>query len=413
MLPASDPPDSPAAAAAAGSPLRFPDFRVLAASSVLTGMAFIGETVVLGWLLLERSDSPLIVGVGIALRALPNLLVGLPGGALADRLDRRALLRWASLASAGVALGLALLAFAGVLASWQLLLLTFIGGAIRAVGQTARQSYVFDITGAGQVVSGLAFLTLGQRLGGITSSLALGAVLSEWGAGEAYAIVAVCNLLASAMLLLARTGGQAAPVTRPPVVDGLREFAAELRRNRLLGILVGLTAAVEVLGFSHQAVLPSLARDVLEAGPEGLGWLNAAASAGGIVAMLGLTLRGQPQRQGLTFLVVLLGFGSALVLLGASTSLVMALVTVGFVSAFASLSDLLTQSLLQSAVPNDLRGRAMGSWLLAIGLGPLGHVQIGALAAAGGVTLALATNGLLLAALGAAALLLATQVRRL
>ena len=402
-----------AAAFVAGSPLRFGDFRVLAASSLLGGMAYIGETVVLGWLLLERSDSPLIVGVGIALRALPNLLVGLPGGALADRVDRRALLRWVGAASAVVTLVLALLAFLALLTVWQLLLLTFAGGAIRAMGQSARQSYAFDITGAGQIAAGLAFLTLGQRLGGIGSSLVLGAVLEGWGAGEAYAVIAVCNLLSGGLLFLARTSGQSAPITRPPVVQGLREFRVELRRNRLLGLLVGLTAAVEVLGFSHQTVLPSLARDVIRAGPQGLAWLNAAASAGAIVAMFGLALGGQPRRQGLTFLVVLLGFGSTLVLLGSSTSLAVALAAVGVVGAFAALSDVLTQSLLQSAVSNDLRGRVMGSWLLAIGLGPVGHLQIGALAAAGGVTLALTTNGLLLVILGGIALVMASRVRRL
>jgi hypothetical protein len=78
----------------------------------------------------------------------------------------------------------------------------------------------------------------------------------------------------------------------------------------------------------------------------------------------------------------------------------------------AALSDLLTQSLIQGAVHNDLRGRAMGSWLLAVGLGPVGHLQIGALAALAGVSAALVTNGGLLVLLAVVTLIGAKSIRR-
>jgi MFS family permease len=81
------------AGALKASPLRFSDYRVLCLSTAFQGVGFVGETVVLGWLLLELTDSAFVVGLGIALRALPNFLLGIPGGAIADRVDRRALLR--------------------------------------------------------------------------------------------------------------------------------------------------------------------------------------------------------------------------------------------------------------------------------------------------------------------------------
>ena len=99
-------------------------------------------------------------------------------------------------------------------------------------------------------------------------------------------------------------------------------------------------------------------------------------------------------------------------LLGLSGTVAVALMAIAIVMSMAALSDLLSQSLVQSAVPNDLRGRAMGSWLLAIGLGPVGHLQIGALAALAGVTTALVTNGLLLVLMAAGTLLGAKSIRR-
>src|SRR4029077_12880597 len=99
-----------------------PAFRALWLATILAGTAYVAETVVLGWLLLERTDSPFLLRLGVALRALPNFLLGIPGGALADRVDRRLLLRLVGYAmgvNAGLLGGLAL---AGQLAVWQLLI---------------------------------------------------------------------------------------------------------------------------------------------------------------------------------------------------------------------------------------------------------------------------------------------------
>ena len=76
--------------------LRLPGFSRFACSTLLSTIAFAGEQVVLGWLALELTNSPLLVGVALALRMVPLLIVGLPAGVLADRGDRLALLRGAN-----------------------------------------------------------------------------------------------------------------------------------------------------------------------------------------------------------------------------------------------------------------------------------------------------------------------------
>ena len=116
---------------AADSPLRYADFRVLWLSGLLTGLGYAGETVVLGWLLLDRTDSPFVVATGIALRALPNLLLGIPGGALADRVDRRRLIRVVTAATALVTATMGLLQLAGLLGVALILAGTFVAGCTR------------------------------------------------------------------------------------------------------------------------------------------------------------------------------------------------------------------------------------------------------------------------------------------
>ncbi len=377
------------------------------------GMAYIGETVVLGWLLLEKTDSAFVVGLGVALRAAPNFLLGIPGGAIADRIDRRTLLRFMSFAMALNSGVMAALAFGGLLSVAALLVFTFSGGGLRALVQTARQSYAYDVAGPQQAVGAMAMITLAQRLGGIVGSLGAGVIVEVGGAGEAYLGLALCMAAAGFVMFLARTPGEAAPVTRTPIWAGWRVYIGEMLANRTLATLVALTAAVEVLGFSHMAALPSLARDLLGLGPEGLGLLSAAGSVGAILAILAISMRGEPSRKGKLFLAVLLLFGFAIVVLGNSTALAFALVAIAVVSGLAALTDILSQTLVQASVPNEYRGRAMGSWILAIGFGPIGHVQIGLLVALLGVSAAFSINGVLLVCLALAAMLQSRRIRAL
>jgi hypothetical protein len=177
-----------------------------------------------------------------------------------------------------------------------------------------------------------------------------------------------------------------------------------------------LTAGAEVLGFSHQAILPSLARDVLHTGPEGLGALNAARSVGGILGLLAASARRPVHGGGPLFLAVLLAFGAGLIGLGLApyfVGLVGVFVVLVVVNGVGALADLLAQSLLQLSVPGHLRGRAGGAWVVAIGLAPLGQLQIGALASLLGVSIALGASGLALVLLASATALLFPRMRRL
>src|SRR5439155_1709362 len=180
------------------------------------------------------------------------------------------------------------------------------------------------------------------------------------------------------------------------------DFAAATRNDGTLFVLMLITAGAEMLGFSHQVLLPSLARDVLRAGPEGLGALNAARSIGGIV---GLAAASTQRGGGAFFVGVVVAFGASLIVLALAPHVVgfagvVAVLVV--VNAMGALADLLAQSLLQLSAPAHLRGRAGGAWVVAIGLAPLGQLQIGALASLFGVSVAFGTSGLALVALACA-----------
>ena len=427
--------------------LRYRDFRLLVAASFFDSIGFMGEQVIVGWLVLEITDDPFMVGVALGLRFAPFFFLGLVAGTIADMVDRRSLIRVLNLAMTAVMCCVGALIYYDTLQVWHIFAFAVLGGCISALHQTSRQSFAFDVVGRQNLVSGLAYVSLGMRLGGLVGSLAAGYLIAgyganlvqslidalpnwaswdwlnsvlEWlasalsqGAASAYFLLAAGYLVSVAMLSFIHSRGQAAPTQRRSALQNLREFAGELRFNNALLMLMVIVAATEVLGFSSATAFPSLARDVLNVGADGLGEMNAFRSVGAVLSILLLSVCGEVGRKGALLLATIVAFGAALVLLGQSGMYAVALVAIMVIGGAMALSDVFSQSLMQNIVPNEQRGRAMGAWVVGIGTAPLGSLQVGAAVAAFGVGIALTANGIALVAIAAAIALLYTRMRRL
>jgi transmembrane secretion effector len=373
----------------------------------------VGEQVVLGWYILEITDSAFMVGLALGVRNLPLLFAGIPAGVVADRGDRVRLLR---ISGVTMAVGTAVL---GALVAAKLggvgpaLMLTFFTGCARALHQTARQGYAHDTAGGGGVVHALALVALTSRLGGLLGSLMVGVLIARLGSAAAFLVVAVSYLVSAVAMLPARSSGRPSEAAERSVREDVFGFLGTIRRDRVLLHLMSLTAIAEMLGFSHQALLPSLARDVLQVGPEGLGVMTAARQVGGLAGIAFTSGLGGARGYGPLFLSVLVGFGASLVALGFAPSFTVVLLILVGANALGAVTDVLAQTLIQLAVPSGLRGRAGGAWVVSIGMAPLGQFQVGALASLFGVSAALGVNGVALMAVGAAAALLVPRLRRL
>ena len=389
------------------------DFRILGLSSLFSAFGMLGENVAVGWIVLEMTDSPFMVGVAMGLRRAPQFVLGIFAGAVLDMVDRRLFMPFINAIVALPNIAIALLLVAGRLEIWHLMVLVLLSGIMIPFAHTARQSFTYDIVGPSLAVQGLAAVVLVSRAGGLVGAVLTGVIIARVGLEPAFFAIGVVQVVSGLVMLLVRSAGQAAPLVRESVMANLKGFLREVRHNRVLLQLVLLTGAVEMLGFSHMTVLPSLARDVLNVGVEGLGVMNGIHSAGGILGAIVLASMGDVRRKGLLFLVVAQVFGVALVLLGMSSTLVLTVVILTAISAMSALTDVLSQALMQLNVPNELRGRAMGSWVLAIGTSPVGHLQIGALASLVSVGFALSFSGLALLALAAGVTLLSARLRRL
>ncbi|MBI2871733.1 MAG: MFS transporter [Chloroflexi bacterium] len=393
--------------------LAYRDFRNLWLSTVAASVGMWMEQVALGWMVLELTDSPFMVGVAYGVRMAPFFFFGLVAGALADRVNRPLFLRFINAGVAGVAVTLAVLIFLDMVQVWHVLAIAFVMGALRALYMALRQSFAYDVVGSANALNGLAFLSISMRVGGLAGGPLAGAIIVAVGAGGAYLAMGGSYLVSVLALLLVKEQGQAAPTSREPMLQNLRGGFRLMRSNRVLASLTAMAAGTEVLGYSHTMIMPILARDVLGVGAAGLGVMMAFRSLGGMAGVA--LLAGTSHLLGLgKLLLACVGlFGLGLVLLGYSPTFLLVLVALLFVSAVASATDVLIPTLMQRSVSNEQRGRAMGGWALGIGVGPVGHMELGALAGALGPPVALAINGVALGAVAALYVLGMPRIRRL
>ena len=393
--------------------MRIRDFRLLWGATLLYSLATGMEQVSVGWLIFELTGSELMVGVGAAARMLPFFLLGMLSGAIADRWERRLLLRLGTLGASAVALLMALMLLRGESNVWIVILLVLALGSTFAFVLTVRQTYTYDIVGPANALNGLALGAMAMQGGGIAGSLASGALIEVAGPGWQFAAAAVCYLCSAAATLAIGNPGRTVRSSGASVLRNLTGYVKLLRNYRLLMILMLLTIATEVLGFTHMTLLPVLAKNVLSVGPTGLGVMTAVRQTGGLLGLWLLAGLGTSRKKGLMMFGTALGFGGGLMAFSLSGNIYSFLGVLLFVNACAMAVDTLYKTLMQETVSDEERGRAMGSWVLSIGFAPVGHVGIGALAGAVGAPRALLINGAALAAISVAAAVGLPRIRRL
>ena len=395
------------------SSLRFRDFRLFWAStffySVGTGM----EHVAVGWLVFDITGSAFMVGVAAAARMAPLFFLGILSGAMADWLERRLFLLFSALGGVAVAAIMAMLLLSGDPPVWAVVVLVAAGGCVLAFTLTTRNAYTYDIVGPEHALNGLSLNQLAMQVGGFAGALASGALIELVGPGWQYLGVGGSYLGSALILLVIGRSARTAEPQREPVLRNLVGYIRFLRENRVIMALMCLTSITEVLGFSHMTMLPVFAKEVLHVGPAGLGYLTAVRQAGGLLGLALLANLRDYRRKGLLMFIIATAFGIGLMGFSLSTALVYFIVVLAAVNACAMSVDTLYKTLMQSNVPDEQRGRAMGSWVLSIGVAPVGHLGVGGLATALGAQGALLVNGAMLAGVSLAAAIGLPKIRRL
>ena len=379
------------------SPFQAREFRWLWSSTLAYAAAQGMGTTATAWLALlsvDAASGPLAVGFTLAARWAPFLIVGLPAGTVADRVYRPNLIRAVGVCGL-VMMGLfSLVVASGPVPIWLVVGVSFSSALLQTFDSPSRQALSVDTVPRSLAPNALALNALASRLSSGVGAFIAGGLIATLGIASCYVAIViafgVAVLLASA-LRVPRSGPSQSE--RPTFRQALGTAASMVVNNPRVRLLTTASVACEIFAYSHISAVPILARDVLHAGPQGFGILNSASAFGGSVMIL--VLLAVPNRIPREPIVgtVYVVFAFALVSLAVTRDLLLTAAVLFLMGGCMSAWDTLQQTLIQLAVPEDQRGRAVGIWMFGIGSAPIGHVELGFMAGFIGAPGALLLNG--------------------
>lgn len=371
------------------------NYRLFFAGQVVSVTGTWMQNIAAAWLVLELTHSPVAVGLLMLCQFLPATVFGLFGGVLVDRLDVRRTVIATQAAAMVFAATLAGITLGGIVAPWQIYLLTGLRGISLVLDHPARQALTFQMVGRDELPNAVALNSslfngarvLGPALGG--------AAIAAAGPGVCFLVNAVTFVAVLGGLLHMRPQ-ELFPLDRgeerPTLFRGSREAFAFLRRVPLAGIVLATVFFVTTLSFNFNVLLPVLAKQTLAQGPDVFGVITACFGAG---ALLGALASAAISRASPRILLAGTGaFGLAELALAPQTTLA-AIGPLLFVCGLAfTLWTSNANSTLQLAAPDRLRGRLMGLYYFAFnGAGPAGGMLAGWLSASAGTGLAFTVAG--------------------
>ena len=353
-----------------------------------------------GWLVLEITNSPAMLGLTSAAASLPILLFSLLAGALADRADQRRLLIASQLVAAFFTGVLALLVSFGHVQFWQVVVIAFLVGSAQAIASPAYQAILSSLV-QGRVLGNAIALNSAQfNLSRIIGPSFAGAAIAVGGLALAFwanavSFVLVVIAIATLPLATARDANRIHLSLWTNVVAGLRY----VRRDRVLLALLLLPLAPGIFNLNYIVLLPVFARDVLHVGAPGLGLMTSAVGVGALAGALTVAVL-RPGGGNGRLLVLGLVMGSVgLLVFSLSPWLPLSLAGLALIGIFQVAYYATTNTLLQLLVPARLRGRVMSLYILtSTGFIPVGNVLAGFLAERIGAPATLA--GMVLITLG-------------
>jgi predicted MFS family arabinose efflux permease len=367
------------------------------------------DLLVLGWVALQLTGSPLMIGLAAFCRTVPMMLLGPVAGLIADRVHWSRIMIWAHTVGIGVAALLALAFATGHGRFSVLLALEVVLGIAWAIEFTTRRTLVYSLVGPQRLASAMSLETVSMQLAKMLGPVVGGLVLARLGTGPCYVVLAVLYVgaLSQALVLRRHLGAPARGPLEPVVASLGAGLRAVWRRPVVRGVLV-ITAVMNLLVFPYQQMLPVFARDVYRVGPELLGLLLAADGLGALMGALTVAARRDLLEHGLLFAGGAAATAALLLVFSVSPLYAVALPLLLVLGVAESLFATMQSTIVMLAVPDGLRGRAMGMLSACMGTAPFGALWLGFLAGQAGAPVATASGAVLaLALMGRDALRLA------
>jgi MFS family permease len=321
-----------------------------------------------------------MLGVSGVFMSVPFLLTSLYGGALADRMDRHRLLLVSQSILAVLAWIPVLLAALDLIRVWHLYVLSCLTWTVGAFDAPARQALIPGVVSRSELMSAIALTSILRRVTALVGPLIGGAAISFAGAAGGFFLHAVFCLFVVLTLWRMKVPPGELRSRSSSMVRSILDGLSLMRKNKIIfGILT--MEAMNTFFASYQELMPVFARDVLRAGPTGLGLLYASPGVGALVASLVLVSVGDVRKKGKLFLMTSVTQPIAVGLFALSPWMPTSMAMLLFSGMLEVFGGTVRNTMLQLSTDDAMRGRVMSmNMMVHRGLGPLSGIQAGSVA---------------------------------
>jgi MFS family permease len=375
---------------------RHRNFRLFFAGQFISLIGTWMQSVAVSWLVYRLTGSSLYLGlVGFASN-IPVFLLGLWGGYVADRGDKRAILVATQAAAMVQALALAALTFSGSDNIWLVTGLAMVLGVINAVDMPTRQAFVVEMVGKTDLHNAIALNSSMFNSARVLGPALAGILVAAIGEGWCFLGNGLSYLAVIAGLLLMRLPPATPRADRVRLTAHVIEGLAYAWRDRPMRAILAELLITSLFGASYMVLMPIFVDAVLGQGARGLGFIMAATGVGSVAAALLLALRRESRGLGRVRVGAGLGFGLILILFAFSRSFWLSLLLALLLGFCLILFFAAANTLLQLRSPDGMRGRVMALYSITlVGMAPFGSLFAGGVASLVGAPLTVALAGAL------------------
>ncbi len=369
------------------------DFRWYWLATVAYYIGFFTEILARGWLAYEMTQSAVLLGVVVVSQGVPQALLAVLGGVLADRVKKRTLIMCAQGVLTLSAITLAVLVVTGVIAYWQLVALSLVTGVSVGLSLPARLAFVSELVPGDRFVRAYSLYYVANNTMRVGGPAVGGIVTAFLGIGVTFLLIAVAHGICFSLLLAARLSEAERPPQVRPILRDLAETFAFASRTPVILILMLTELGIVFFVFSSINLMPVFASAVFNAGPAGLGTLLSSVGVGGLMGSVFVAAIGGTRRKSLLLLSAGVFQGMMLFLLAGAPALQLAALAAGLVGFGNAIYVTINSTMFQLNSPPEMRGRVTSLYLLGQAFQPIGVAPLSVLADSVGIQIAVAGAG--------------------
>jgi MFS family permease len=350
------------------------------------------------WLAYSLSGSAVALGAVALARGLPQSILSLLGGAMADRMDKRNLLIAVQCGLSVLAITVALLIHLKLIRVWHLVVIALFQGVVFAFNMPTRQALIPELVPRDLLSNALALNSTGMNLNRVLAP-ALAGLLIAVNPALSFDVVAAFYIMSALLLLrVPKTSVAAGSHSRNPLVDIYDGIKYIVLNRRLLALII-MAFVPTLFGMPYLQLLPVFQKDVLHVGPRALGMMYTSVGIGALTGSLTVASMAQSAKKNFIQGVAGVTFGVALILFSLSPLYVLSLVLLFGVGLASQGYMTLNNVLLMESTDPAYYGRVMSTYMLTFSMAPVALMPIGFMADHLGVSLAEVIAGAILAVL--------------